>query len=48
MNLGILSYAFMVIVIMAFFNIAESSAEALFIPRNVICKIRPYLSICKG
>nr|UOY17107.1 venom peptide precursor [Dasymutilla chiron] len=48
MNLGILSYVFMVIVIMAFSNIAESSAEAVFVPDHLMCKVRPYLPWCKG
>nr|UOY17103.1 venom peptide precursor [Dasymutilla chiron] len=47
MNLGILSYVFMVIAIIAFSNIAESSAEALpSIPR--VCKIKPSLPLCRG
>nr|UOY17136.1 venom peptide precursor [Dasymutilla gloriosa] len=44
MNLGILSYVFMVIVIMAFPNIAESGADA--IPSRV-CN-RPNLRWCRG
>nr|UOY17084.1 venom peptide precursor [Dasymutilla klugii] len=47
MNLGILSYLFMVIVIMAFPNIAESSAEAFPSIYN-ICKIKPRLPRCRG
>nr|UOY17083.1 venom peptide precursor [Dasymutilla klugii] len=47
MNLGILSCLFMVIVIMAFPNIAESSAEA-FPSKYAICKIKPRLPWCRG
>nr|UOY17165.1 venom peptide precursor [Dasymutilla occidentalis] len=47
MNLGILSYTFMVIVIMAFSNIAESNAEAVFTKPD-ICKLRPLLRPCWG
>nr|UOY17106.1 venom peptide precursor [Dasymutilla chiron] len=46
MNLGILSYVFMVIVIIAFSNIAESSAEAL-LSKYGICKIKPWLPQCR-
>nr|UOY17194.1 venom peptide precursor [Dasymutilla sicheliana] len=47
MNLGILSYIFMLIVIMAFPNIAESSAEP-FPSKRRICKIKPKLPWCRG
>nr|UOY17177.1 venom peptide precursor [Dasymutilla occidentalis] len=47
MNLGILSYTFMVIVIMAFSNIAESRAEALP-SKPSICKLVPYIPLCRG
>nr|UOY17164.1 venom peptide precursor [Dasymutilla occidentalis] len=47
MNLGILSYTFMVIVIMAFSNIAESNAEAVFTKPN-ICKVKPRFPPCRG
>nr|UOY17170.1 venom peptide precursor [Dasymutilla occidentalis] len=47
MYLGILSYTFMVIVIMAFSNIAESNAEAVFDIPN-ICKKRPHILRCRG
>nr|UOY17130.1 venom peptide precursor [Dasymutilla chiron] len=46
MNLSILSYVFLVIVIIAFSNMAESSAEALPSKRG-ICKIYPRLSRCR-
>nr|UOY17132.1 venom peptide precursor [Dasymutilla gloriosa] len=47
MNLGILSYVFMVIVIMAFPNIAESDADAIPI-KHRICKRRPNSPWCQG
>nr|UOY17168.1 venom peptide precursor [Dasymutilla occidentalis] len=47
MNLGILSYVFMVIIIMAFSNIAGSNAEAFPAIYN-ICKIKPHLPRCRG
>nr|UOY17127.1 venom peptide precursor [Dasymutilla chiron]UOY17188.1 venom peptide precursor [Dasymutilla sicheliana]UOY17189.1 venom peptide precursor [Dasymutilla sicheliana]UOY17191.1 venom peptide precursor [Dasymutilla sicheliana] len=47
MNLNILWYVFMVIVIMAFPNIAESSAEP-FPSKHRICKIKPKLPWCRG
>nr|UOY17076.1 venom peptide precursor [Dasymutilla klugii]UOY17077.1 venom peptide precursor [Dasymutilla klugii] len=47
MNLGILSYTFMVIVIMAFSNIAESNAEAVFVLPD-ICNERPRIPQCRG
>nr|UOY17112.1 venom peptide precursor [Dasymutilla chiron] len=47
MNLGSLSYIFMVIVIIAFSNIAESSAEALP-SKTSICKLNPMLPMCRG
>nr|UOY17153.1 venom peptide precursor [Dasymutilla gloriosa] len=47
MNLGILSYTFMVIVIMTFSNIAESRAEALP-SKPGICKLVPHIPSCRG
>nr|UOY17172.1 venom peptide precursor [Dasymutilla occidentalis] len=47
MYLGILSYTFMVIVIMAFSNIAVSNAEALIFEPG-ICKVKPRLPLCRG
>nr|UOY17110.1 venom peptide precursor [Dasymutilla chiron] len=47
MNLGILSYVFMVIVIMAFSNIADSSAES-HAPKRRICKTNPISPLCRG
>nr|UOY17207.1 venom peptide precursor [Dasymutilla sicheliana] len=46
MNLGILSYIFTLIVIMAFSNIAESSAEPVRVKPG-ICKIMPHIPPCK-
>nr|UOY17173.1 venom peptide precursor [Dasymutilla occidentalis] len=47
MNLGILSYVFMVIIIMAFSNIAGSNAEAL--PSELrICRTKPRSPLCRG
>nr|UOY17109.1 venom peptide precursor [Dasymutilla chiron] len=47
MNLGILSYIFMVIVIMAISNIAESSAQA--VPSKPgICRLMPHIPPCRG
>nr|UOY17166.1 venom peptide precursor [Dasymutilla occidentalis] len=48
MNLGILPYTFMVIVIMAFSNIAESNAEAVFFTKPDICKVKPLFRPCRG
>nr|UOY17096.1 venom peptide precursor [Dasymutilla klugii] len=47
MNLGILSYIFMVIVIVAFPNIAESSAEA-FRSKPRICRKKPNIPLCRS
>nr|UOY17081.1 venom peptide precursor [Dasymutilla klugii] len=47
MNLGILSYVFMVIITMAFSNIAGSNAEAL--PSALrICRRNPRSPLCWG
>nr|UOY17086.1 venom peptide precursor [Dasymutilla klugii] len=43
MSLGILSYVFMVIVIMAFSNIAESSAEPW---KHPVCGLFPKAPMC--
>nr|UOY17111.1 venom peptide precursor [Dasymutilla chiron] len=47
MNLGILSYVFMMLVIMAFSNIADNSAE-VHAPIRRICKINPMSPLCMG